>query len=128
MNFEKDSTKAKKAWFWFDEEWVALGAGIESSSNSAIVTGINQCLQKGNIIVDGKPYIEKSSGQFADWIVHDEIAYVFPNKTHVNIKGVVQKGNLQRIYGLGVDSIYSQQVFSLWFDLKHLYVHIYIYI
>ena len=46
MDFSKQGTVAKKAWFWFDDEWVALGAGITSDHEWNIVTGINQSLLK----------------------------------------------------------------------------------
>lgn len=38
------NTKAKKAWFFFDEEVVCLGAGISSTSPEDIFTTVNQSL------------------------------------------------------------------------------------
>lgn len=117
MDFSKNKTTAKKAWFWFDNEWVALGAGIQSSHSSAIVTGINQCLQKGKPLVDGKPFDKGSQSlENPGWIIHDSIGYVFPGNETVEIKAQIQSGNMQRIYGLGADSTHSSKVFSLWFD------------
>ncbi|WP_020528714.1 polysaccharide lyase 8 family protein [Flexithrix dorotheae] len=117
MDFSKDKTKAKKSWFWFDEEWVALGAGINSSHEAAIVTGINQCHLQGEIEIDGRKFTNTmQSLKNPKLIVHDSIGYIFPTDQTVEIKSDVQQGNLQRIYGLGKDTVYAPRVFSLWFD------------
>lgn len=116
MDFSKNNTRAKKAWFWFDDEWVALGAGIESLHKEPVVTGINQCIQTGNVLVDGKNITDRKTINNPGWILHDSIGYVFPVKSKIELNSGVQSGNIRRIYGLGEDSIYSQQVFSLWFN------------
>ena len=117
MDFSQNSTSAKKAWFWFDDEWVALGADIESSHEASIVTGINQCHLKGDVIVDG---VALSTGQTTlrnpGWVLHDSVAYIFPRNYNVEMKADLQLGNIRRIYGLGEDSTYAPAVFSLWFD------------
>ena len=40
----RSDLKARKAWFFFDNECVCLGAGINSNSGDSIVTTIEQCL------------------------------------------------------------------------------------
>ena len=78
MDFSKDSTKAKKAWFWFDEEWVALGAGIQSKHDAAIITGINQCHLNSEVIVDDKLFSKvQQTLNNPTWILHDSIGYIF---------------------------------------------------
>jgi len=117
MDFYKQGTKAKKAWFWFDTEWVALGAEISSYHEATIVTGINQTLLNGKVLIDGKQ-MRKGNYTLKNplWILHDSVAYLFPDDEPVNIKADVQQGNIQRIYGLGKDTVYAEEVFSLWFD------------
>ncbi len=117
MDFSKQGTKAKKAWFWFDKEWVALGAGIVSSHEASIVTGINQALQNGKVMIDGKE-LNKGNQMLENplWILHDSVGYLFPAGQPVHIKADVQQGNIQRMYGLGKDTVYAHKVFSLWFD------------
>jgi chondroitin AC lyase len=71
----------------------------------------------GTIQVNG----EKLSGKRTTlknpkWIKQDGIGYIFPKETQVELKADFQKGNLQRIYGLGKDTVYSTEVFSLWFN------------
>lgn len=117
MDFSKRGTEAKKAWFWFEDEWVALGAGISSDHEATIVTGINQTLLNGKVLIDGKR-LKKGNYKLKNplWICHDNVAYLFPEDEPVNIKTDIQQGNIQRIYGLGKDTVYSSEVFSLWFD------------
>ena len=117
MDFSQNNTVAKKAWFWFDEEWVALGTGIRSTHESSIVTGINQCHLRGNVIVDGSSFVGgQTTLRHPGWVLHDSIAYIFPSNQTIELKADIQSGNLRRIYGLGEDTLYSPQVFSLWFD------------
>ena len=117
MDFSKDNTTAKKAWFWFDDEWVALGAGIRSTHAATIVTGINQCHLKGEVTVDGELFAKANQTMENPlWILHDSIGYVFPGNEPVEIKAEVQRGNMKRIYGLGADTVFSPMVFSIWFD------------
>ena len=122
MNFSKNKTKAKKAWFWFDDEWVAIGSGVESEHDSIIITSINQTLRKSPVVVKTKDGIKKSqkeihqSLQNAKWVLHDSVGYVFPVKMNIELSSSVQKGNMKRIYGLGKDSVYAEPVFSLWID------------
>nr|WKN38904.1 polysaccharide lyase family 8 super-sandwich domain-containing protein [Tunicatimonas sp. TK19036] len=117
MDYSQEKTQAKKAWFWFDDEWVALGAGITSSHQAAIVTGVNQTLMKSDVVVDGVPFEEGSKTLTnPHWVWHDSVGYVFPGSESVRIKAEPQSGNLQRIYGLGKDTVYTEDVFSLWFD------------
>ncbi len=44
-----DFIKARKAWFFFDEEYVCLGAGIEARSGYPVATTLNQTLLKGEV-------------------------------------------------------------------------------
>ena len=117
MDFSKQATRAKKAWFWFDEEWVALGTGITSDHEAPVKTCVNQVLQKGKAWIENKSFSGGQRGlQNPGWIWHDSTGYVFPGKETVQVRTDVQKGNMQRIYGLGKDTVYSEAVFSLWFD------------
>ncbi len=86
-----DPLCARKAWFFFDEEYVCLGAGISCKMKLPVVTTLNQCLLRDNVIVyskNRKSTIEKGEKEFenVDWVFHDGIGYVFPKPTSVNIK------------------------------------------
>jgi chondroitin AC lyase len=48
MDLERGALAAKKAWFFFDDVIVCLGAGITCTSDNPVVTTINQCHAKGS--------------------------------------------------------------------------------
>ncbi|MEI6275290.1 MAG: polysaccharide lyase family 8 super-sandwich domain-containing protein [Prolixibacteraceae bacterium] len=119
-----DPLRAKKAWFFFDKEYVCLGAGITSSSDFAVNTTINQCLLKGEVRASsGKDKTTLSIGEHqlnkADWVIHDGIAYVFPNPTDVLINNKTYSGNWHDLVSttrkLGSD-LETKDLFSLWID------------
>ena len=116
MDLEVHELTGKKAWFWFDNEWIALGAGITSTGEDFIQTGINQTKLKGNIMVNGKPLIDHDNvPNDVSWVWHDSVGYFFPSSPNsLHISGQEQTGEMHRIYGLGENTHHSMDVFSLW--------------
>ena len=51
MDFARGKLTAKKAWFFFDNEIVCLGAGLNCPTDFPVITSINQCLLKGDVLV-----------------------------------------------------------------------------
>lgn len=87
---------ARKSWFFFDDMYVCLGAGIKSEAEFPIVTTVNQCRLSGEVMVgasDGRNVL--TSGRFSSdclrWVWHDCVGYVFPFAQHVE----VQNGQVQ---------------------------------
>lgn len=117
MDFSLEQTTAKKSWFWFDREWVALGAGIQSSHAKPIYTSIQQVLLKGSVIADGAAFSGTAKALTnPQWVLHDGVGYVFPEAQTVQIQAAPQTGSVKRIFGLGSSAAISANVFSLWFD------------
>ncbi|WP_158859037.1 polysaccharide lyase 8 family protein [Lunatibacter salilacus] len=116
MDLEVHELTGKKAWFWFDNEWIALGAGITSTGEDFIQTGINQTRLKGNILVNGKPLVHQDAvPKDASWVWHDSVGYFFPGSPdNLHISGQEQTGQMHRIYGLGENTHHNMDVFSLW--------------
>lgn len=119
---------AKKAYFMFDNETVALGTGIKCNGHYDVTTALNQSLLKGDVYVDGEK-LERTAGSNVDerdgntseheanykpeldkgYIVddavkktgvskvwHDNIGYVFPDPTDVEVKDGAQTGSWSR--------------------------------
>lgn len=116
MDLKVHELTGKKAWFWFDNEWIALGAGITSTGEDFIQTGINQTKLKGNIIVNGKPLVNQDYvSNEASLVWHDSVGYFFPGAPdNLHISGQEQAGQMHRIYGLGENTEHRMDVFSLW--------------
>ncbi|AGA78416.1 polysaccharide lyase family 8 super-sandwich domain-containing protein [Echinicola vietnamensis] len=116
------STRAKKAWFFFDDEVVCLGAGIYSSSAEAINTTVNQTLLKGNVVADvGAGGVSLGAGEHAyqddlKWVWHRDVGYVFPDGGHLKLSTQSQTGTWNSINQTQSTAEVSEEVFKLWFE------------
>ncbi len=119
-----DSLEARKAWFFFDEEYVCLGAGIKSEEAHPVATTVNQVSLKGAATVGnpGGEVIEVSRGTHdlsnPRWVWHDGIGYVFPTSARVQLKQDVASGNQRDINEQSWvrDETVEREVFGLWID------------
>lgn len=116
------NTSAKKAWFMFDDEIVALGADIKSTSDYEINTTVNQTLLKSDVVIKPKTansYTlsqEKEEVIRPEWIWQNNVGYYFPSSPEVNISNKKQYGSWQDINAFqpaGVDAI---NIFKLWMN------------
>ncbi len=118
-----DPLSARKSWFFFDKEYVCLGAGISSGSNLPVVTTMNQCLLKGEVVVStGTLETQLQSGQReldqVNWVHHDGVGYVFPKPVKANISNQAEKGSwfsINKQSDSPKEEI-SLDVFKLWID------------
>ncbi len=118
-----DPLKVRKAWFFFDNEFVCLGSGITSRTDLPVVTTINQCLLDGDVFVMKDKKLETlKKGEYTlqdiDWVLHDGIGYIFPKASHVNLKNSSATGNWYKInkqHTSSKDEV-KLDVFKLWVD------------
>ncbi len=118
-----DPLVAKKAWFFFDNEYVCMGTGITSKAKLNAVTTLNQCYLKGDVVVraDNKkstiPKGEKSLEK-VKWVFHNGVGYLFPEPTKITLSNQEQKGSWFQINRQS-DSPKEEvrkDVFKLWID------------
>lgn len=111
------SIHASKAWFFFDEELVALGAGISSKARTSVSTTIAQSLLRGNVVVDGStvPADRQAIGD-ASWVLHDGVGYVFPGKSAIVLRTGPRSGSWSRVSSIGERTPITKDVFALWLD------------
>jgi chondroitin AC lyase len=82
--YDKRNLTAHKSWFYFDDEYVALGSGITQLLGTApVFTTLNQAVQNDNIVYSEnnvQQSIATGSGTISvtnpDWILQDSIGYV----------------------------------------------------
>lgn len=73
---------ARKAWFYFDKEYVCLGAGIDNPDGKGEVwTTLNQCNRQGKVMYGTKKQTHElpvgdSVYTNVDWIWHSQVAYI----------------------------------------------------
>jgi chondroitin AC lyase len=111
---------AKKAWFFFDDEVVCLGTGINSYAKEPITTTVNQAWQKGVVkaFVNDK-LINAKKGLIAkdvNWLWHDSIGYYFPKKGNINLNTNEQVGSWAKINANRAKTAIKGKVFKLWFN------------
>ncbi|HAS6053324.1 TPA: DNRLRE domain-containing protein [Vibrio vulnificus] len=114
MDMNAYGTQAKKAWFSFKDEMVALGAGIASTRSEYVNTSVNQTRLNGPVTVDGAVY-EKGSRALvnASWVHHDGIGYVFPAYWYGHMNNQTQSGNWYDINRGQANEVVSDEVFML---------------
>jgi chondroitin AC lyase len=118
-----DPLKAKKAWFFFDHEYVCLGAGIDARANMPVATTLNQCYLDGRPIVkSGKFKGEIPSGEHVlgdvEWVLHDRVGYLFPDPTRVHLTNDRATGTwfeINRQTDSPRDTV-RHRVFKLWLE------------
>jgi chondroitin AC lyase len=118
-----DPLEAKKSWFFFDEEYVCLGTNIKSKANMEVATTINQALLRSEVhmLQGGNRQSVPKGGrllQNVKWVHHDNIGYIFPQPTAVNLSNEVKTGNWAQITdqkNISKEPV-NKEVFSLWFS------------
>lgn len=121
MNLERGHLTAEKAWFFFDDEYVCLGAGITlTGSDEAVATDVNQRL------LNGPAFSDLSTGAISaglhtytlktmSWFYHDHVGYIFTPGTHVSLSVGAQTGRWSDI-GSGSSEPVTRNVFDLWIE------------
>lgn len=116
------NTAAKKAWFFFDDEIICLGAGINSTAGVPVCTTINQCLlsKKKVIVSQGKKQSIVKEGEFVydspEWVLHNGVGYVFPAGGNLFLSKKVQTGSWYSINHTESKDKQQQDVFTLGFN------------
>ena len=108
--YSKRNVTAYKSWFYFDNEYVALGAGITQSKGTAsVLTTLNQTLQKSIISYSEnnvQQVVSTASGTKnianPDWILQDSIGYINLLTTS-NFKISSDNRNNTTIFTVGID-------------------------
>lgn len=116
---EYDEVKAKKSYFFFDNEILCLGAGINSHTPQNITTTLNQAWSSGKVMVmeNNKSVQLRKNAAFKNlqWVWHDSVAYIFPTAQNVFISNQTQTGNWNNINKNNKGEV-KGPVFKIWLD------------
>lgn len=112
---------AKKSWFFFEGRIACLGAGIASSLEVPVVTTLNQCLLRGDVLVrqgGGNPGLLSRRSEIAklSWVWHDGMGYCFPEPVEATVGPAPQTGAWQEVFTADSAAPVTRDVFSLWLD------------
>jgi len=119
-----DFVKAKKSWFFFDNEYVCLGTAINLNKKVPVTTTINQVLMRSDVSISsedgGIEKLENESRKLENvkWVHQDKVGYIFPEPTTINLSNQTETGRWSDITDQKniSDEIVSEEVFTLWFD------------
>ena len=118
-----DFVHAKKGWFFFDREYVCLGAGIGVKGRLPVVTTVNQALLRSDVVVsqhgeivpmpEGNRVLEN-----VNWVHQDHIGYIFFEPATVHVSNQTEDGRWSDITDEKniSDEWVQEKVFKLWFD------------
>ena len=121
FDFELEGLAARKSWFFFDNEFICLGAGIRCSSGNPVVTAVNQCYMRGSVLIPGGRLPKALTYGHHDlddirFVYHNDIAYVFPVNQRVRLENNVRTGSWRNISTQFPSDKISHDVFTLWID------------
>jgi len=122
LDLNIDGVTGHKSWFFFDNEVVALGAGILCNGADSVFTSINQTYLRssviaavgagsGNVIATGTSILASPS-----WISQDSVGYVFPATGNVVVKSGAQTGTWASINPTYSAATVTENVFGLWIN------------
>lgn len=118
-----DFVKAKKSWFFFNNEYVCLGAGIQANRQLPVVTTINQVLMRSDVTVSQNDKTETLAEgnrelENVKWVHQDKVGYIFPEPTTINLSNQTEEGRWSDITDEKniSDELVSEKVFMFWFD------------
>ena len=102
FHLERSELQAHKAWFFFDREYVCLGAGITCQSENNVFTTTNQCYLRGNVTVwnaSGEKQFPRGEHRLTSPITvyHNNVAYLFGSNDSVLLRNVSQEGSWYEI-------------------------------
>jgi chondroitin AC lyase len=125
LDMNKSGLKAKKSWFFFDNEVVCLGAGITATNNLNVRTTINQAkMENPSYYTETGSTTEKmhsvSSSTYSNnnltYLRNGKIGYFFPEQGPLKYSMKSQSGTWKSINTGGSSTVESAYVFSMWFD------------
>jgi chondroitin AC lyase len=118
-----DMLEVKKSWFFFDKEYVCLGAGIKPKANLPVATTINQVLLKSEVHINqnGVKKLLSNGNRVIEnvkWVHQDKVGYIFPNATTINLSNQSETGrwsDLTDQTNISKEQV-STDIFKLWFN------------
>lgn len=103
MILRKDGLEAHKAWFFFGDEILFLGSGIQGAEiGNPVYTTINQCLARGEIVTSRGRLEEGQPTQLTApaWFLHDSVGYALLLGPEVLLSREKRNGTWKKIQRL----------------------------
>lgn len=120
-NFSRGSIRAKKSWFFLDNEIVCLGEGIHGDPGGEIVTTLNQCYLQGNVVLstaDSTKVLDRGvhTSEAPQWVWHDSVAYVFLEPAKLRLQNDAKSGSWYASSHSHPDRQETRDLFTAWIE------------
>ncbi len=121
LDFSRGPLAARKSWFFFDDEYVCLGAGITCTSDNPVLTTIYQCRLSGPVrMADSQRSREVARGEHsldqARWVWHDQVAHLLLQPARIAASNEKRTGSWRQISHRYPEKPISDDVSALWID------------
>lgn len=122
FHLSRNGIDAKKSWFYINGILVCLGTDIKTNTGKDIITGVNQCNQRGKAIITFDQHKSVSvndtlmNSNFINSVWQDSIGYFFPEQTSISLSLEKQSGNWHDIADPYSSDLVSGDVFKLWIN------------
>lgn len=126
FHYNRPGISARKAWFFFDNAMVALGAGIDApQATGAVTTSVNQTLLEGPVRYKFRSegasrLLERTAAPVAgpiEWVTHGGVGYLFLGPTtNGSLAARPQTGSWSLINRAASPAAITRDVFSLTID------------
>lgn len=120
MDYDRDGVKAHKSWFMFGDKILSLGSQINAETAFTVTTGVNQMIAKGKVEIKEngglKPAKERIQSIQPDWILHDNVGYLFPEKQVVKMESRFLEGGWNKVASRVRPIILTDNVLRIWID------------
>lgn len=121
FDYNRKNVAAQKSWFFFDHEFLALGADIDApAATASVLTSLNQTLRSGTVTyaTTGGGVQTLASGSVTPaglrWVHHDGVGYIFLEATNAaTIQAANQSGTWYDINHQYDSTVVTKDVFSL---------------
>lgn len=102
MHYNRDGLTAKKAWFFMDTAFVCLGTDIVSTSESEVVTTVEQSLAAEETFIcrDRRISVSPEEPETFDnlkWVINGRAGYLFPEGGKLTVSSRRQRGRWKTV-------------------------------
>jgi chondroitin AC lyase len=123
MDYAKEDVRAHKAYFFFEDGFVCLGAGIESQTEEHVTTSLNQCILNGKVTIlrQGDDLVAVDRGQWEGedvrGVFHENVGYYALGSQHLVVRADTQSGRWTDLEEASSHKeLLTHDVFSAWID------------
>jgi chondroitin AC lyase len=117
MHLRHDGVSAQKAWFFFPGGYAALGTGIVSLVDHPVRTTVEQTRFAGEYAVPaGTARAGRSTHERLAWLEHDNVRYVFPETSTVQVEAGPVTGSWSAISGCQSGTPIHDNRIVVWLD------------